>query len=145
MHTFEPDRWPMGNPETGYLNTDRSPTKTSILEMRREGGDKKFWDLCFGKRAAEELYDLGKDPDCLKNLMANPEKAAVARKLKEELFTKLKAQGDPRMFGKGEVFDRYPYAHGQRDFHRRYTSGELKDWITGWVNKSDFEKEPIKE
>ncbi len=42
------------------------------------------------------------------NLMANPEKAAVARKLKEELFTKLKAQGDPRMFGKGEVFDRYP-------------------------------------
>ena len=49
------------------------------------------------------------------------------------------------MFGKGEVFDRYPYAHAQKDFHRRHTSGELKKWITGWVNKSDFEKEPVEE
>ena len=28
LHNFEPDRWPVGNPETGYLNTDASPIKT---------------------------------------------------------------------------------------------------------------------
>jgi hypothetical protein len=61
------------------------------------------------------------------------------------LFATLKEQGDPRMSGRGEVFDRYPYANVQKDFHRRYTSGELKKWITGWVNKSDFEKEPVEE
>ena len=36
LHNFEPDRWPAGNPETGYLNCDGSPTKTAILELRRE-------------------------------------------------------------------------------------------------------------
>ena len=28
LHNFEPTRWPGGNPETGYLDTDGSPTKT---------------------------------------------------------------------------------------------------------------------
>lgn len=35
LHIFETDRWPAGNPETGYLNTDGSPTKTQILNDRR--------------------------------------------------------------------------------------------------------------
>ncbi|MHC4994952.1 MAG: sulfatase family protein, partial [Planctomycetota bacterium] len=33
LENFEPDRWPIGNPETGYLNSDGSPTKTEILNM----------------------------------------------------------------------------------------------------------------
>ncbi|MFM7837814.1 MAG: heparan N-sulfatase, partial [Planctomycetaceae bacterium] len=28
---YEPSRWPAGNPETGYLDTDGSPTKSLIL------------------------------------------------------------------------------------------------------------------
>jgi hypothetical protein len=28
---YEPARWPTGNPETGYMDTDGSPTKTEIL------------------------------------------------------------------------------------------------------------------
>jgi arylsulfatase A-like enzyme len=146
QHVFEPDRWPMGNPETGYLNTDGSPTKTVILDMRRKGGDRRFWDLCFGKRGREELYDLRTDPDCLVDLMANQGSAGLASELKAELFKKLKEQGDPRMFGKGEIFDRYPYAgSAQRDFYSRYMAGKINGWVTGWVNKSDFEREPIKE
>ena len=31
LKNYEIDRWPKGNPETGYLNTDGSPTKTEIL------------------------------------------------------------------------------------------------------------------
>jgi hypothetical protein len=145
LHNFKPDRWPMCNPETGYLNTDGSPTKTTILEMRRKGEDASFWKRCFGKRGAEELYNLRKDPDCLENLMGKPENAELARQLKEKLFAELKAQGDPRMSGKGDVFDRYPYAHEQRDFFHRYMRGEIKKWITNWVEQSDFEKEPIRE
>ena len=51
VKNFEPDRWPAGNPETGYLNCDGSPTKTEILTMRRSGEDTLFWELCFGKRS----------------------------------------------------------------------------------------------
>jgi N-sulfoglucosamine sulfohydrolase len=32
LHNFEPARWPAGNPETGYLNTDGGATKTVILD-----------------------------------------------------------------------------------------------------------------
>ncbi len=35
---FEPDRWPAGNPETGYLNTDGSPTKTDDPRYATERG-----------------------------------------------------------------------------------------------------------
>ncbi len=35
LHNFRTDRWPAGNPETGYLNCDGSPTKTEILNLRR--------------------------------------------------------------------------------------------------------------
>ena len=44
LKNYETDRWPSGNPETGYLNTDGSPTKTEILNLRRNG-KKKFWKL----------------------------------------------------------------------------------------------------
>ena len=39
LRNFKPDRWPAGNPETGYLNCDGSPTKTYILNTRRVKGD----------------------------------------------------------------------------------------------------------
>ncbi len=145
IHTFEPDRWPMGNPETGYLNTDGSPTKSLILEMRRKGEDRRFWDLCFGKRGREELYDLRQDPECLRNLIEIPQHQPLAAGLKDQLFAELKAPGDPRMSGNGEVFDKYPYAGGQRNFYERYTKGEIKDFITGWVEPGDFENGPVEE
>ena len=44
LHNFEPDRWPVGNPETGYLNTDASPIKTLLLNQRRQG-NYKYWQL----------------------------------------------------------------------------------------------------
>ena len=60
LRNFEPDRWPIGNPETGYLNCDASPTKTFILNQRRNGNP-ELWNLNFGKRPAEELFNLKLD------------------------------------------------------------------------------------
>lgn len=33
LRNFETDRWPAGNPETGYMNVDGSPTKTEVLPI----------------------------------------------------------------------------------------------------------------
>lgn len=138
IHNFEPDRWPAGNPETGYLNTDGSATKTVILNQRRVEGNRHFWNLSFGKRPQEELYDRQKDPECLQNLALHPEYQAIKENLKEELFRQLKVQEDPRMFGNGDVFDSYEYAQeSQRDFYNRFMQGE--SFNTGWVNDTDYE------
>jgi arylsulfatase A-like enzyme len=142
LHNFEPARWPAGNPETGYLNTDGGATKTEILNARRKDPGDYNWALCFGKREAEELYDLRNDADCVKNLAARAEHQARKEQLKQRLFGGLKAQEDPRMFGRGGVFEAEPYAHpAQRDFYRRYMSGEKVK--AGWVNDTDFEKAPL--
>jgi hypothetical protein len=77
----------------------------------------------------------------MSDLAANPDYAEVKEKLEAQMIDELKKQGDPRMFGRGYIFDQYEYADPQRDFYERYMSGEkLK---AGWVNPSDFEKEPL--
>ena len=142
LHNYETDRWPVGNPETGYLNCDASPTKTLILEMRRNGQDTKFWDLCFGKRPQFELYQLGKDPDCVDNLASNPEYSSKMKELKKYMEDKLTEQGDPRMAGNGEIFDKYLIHNPKmRDFYEQWQKGKAPR--TGWVIPSDFEKKPI--
>ncbi|MCP3930764.1 MAG: sulfatase [Bacteroidetes bacterium] len=137
---FKPDRWPAGNPETGYLNTDGSPTKTYILNERRRERKSYFWDLNFGKRAEEELYDISQDPFCLNNLASENNLAARKSELKTLLFAELKKQEDPRILGKGAIFDNYQYANpSTAGFYERYNSGE--EMKAGWVNPGDFEKE----
>lgn len=144
LHNFEPSRWPAGNPETGYLNCDGGPTKTEVLKGRTNPERHRLWQLCFGKRGAEELYNLKSDPDCLRNLADSPEHAAMKTALKEQLFAELKAQNDPRMFGQGDVFDKYLYSDPKmRNFHERYMSGEKLR--AKWVNETDFERQPLKD
>ena len=108
LHNFEPTRWPGGNPETGYLDTDASPTKTAVLKTRGNSEKGTFWDFCFGMRPREELFDLKHDPDCLKNLSGASEHAARQTALRQQLFQELKDQQDPRLLGQGHGFDEYP-------------------------------------
>ncbi|HPA19099.1 MAG TPA: sulfatase [Verrucomicrobiae bacterium] len=142
MNNFEPTRWPVGNPEAGYLNTDGGATKTFILDAHRKDPRDKYWAMCFGKRVREELYDLAKDPDCITNLAAQPDQQERKARLKGQLFDELKAQEDPRMFGNGGVFEAEPYANpAHRGFYERYMRGEKIK--AGWVNDTDFEKAPL--
>lgn len=140
---FTPDRWPAGNPETGYLNTDGSPTKTEILNANRARRNDPHWLLCFGRRPTEELFDLQNDPDCVNNLAAAPEHQARRAALEAQLLTKLKEQGDPRMFGQGGLFDNYPYAGAERGLYDRYLKGAKLS--AGWVSPTDAEPAPMDE
>ena len=68
----------------------------------------------------------------------------VARELKEELtaqmMTELEAQGDPRVFGNGEVFDNYGFhVDTHNGFYERFVAGE--EPTPGWVNASDVDKD----
>lgn len=136
LHNWEPSRWPAGNPETGYLDTDGSPTKTSILERGRSKRSDVFWQLCFGLRPEEELYDLTQDPDCVRNLASLPDAHSILVSLREQMERKLIEQGDPRMRGEGDIFDRYTVTSGA-GFYDQWKRGEKVS--AGWVEPSDFE------
>lgn len=142
LRNYEPSRWPAGNPETGYLNTDGSPTKSLILDRRRENPEDQFWKMNFGKRPAAELYDLSQDPDCITNLAEVPHHAERRARMEKEMTSELEAQKDPRMFGRGDLFDRYPITtDSSRHFYDRFRRGEKPK--AGWVNETDFEPEPF--
>lgn len=138
---FKPDRWPSGNPETGYLNTDSSPTKTAILHLRRSGNDDRYWNWSFGKRPKEELYDLSRDPDCVNNLSDDPDYGPLMTQLRDQLLKDLKNQQDPRVLGQGDIFDNYVYSNElHRNFYNLYTAGKVPRSNIRWVNADDFEE-----
>jgi uncharacterized sulfatase len=104
IRNFEPDRWPTGGPEfissnkTTHGDVDASPTKTCILANKDQMPE--FYRLNFGKRAAEELYDVHKDPGQVHNLIDDPAYAGTGKDLRAKLSEYLKKTGDPRIEGK---------------------------------------------
>jgi arylsulfatase A-like enzyme len=108
VRNYEPDRWPAGNPETGYRNVDDGPTK-QLMVSSFDG----YYRLAFGKRPAEELYRVSVDPDCVENLAGKPEFAKIKLELAGRMAEMLREQGDPRALGKSDFFDTIQY-HGPR-------------------------------
>ncbi|VGO18323.1 sulfatase family protein [Pontiella sulfatireligans] len=124
IHNFEPTRWPCANPSTGFKDTDPSPTLGAVVEA---GEHAEVWKLSLAKRGAEELYDVAKDPRCLKDLAGNPEYAQQMAELKKELFEQLTQQGDLRMTGNGDWYDGSENPYGkedERNFYERVNNGE---------------------
>lgn len=141
LHNFKTDRWPAGNPETGYLNCDGSPTKTYILNTRRVKGNWEYWKLNFGKRVNEELYNITIDPYCMKNLTDDKQYASRKAKMIKEMTDRLTKQGDPRILGNGDVFDNYKYSGAVQNYYNRYMGGEKVP--ADWVNKTDYDSDLI--
>jgi uncharacterized sulfatase len=105
LRNFEPDRWPTGGPtfvssnKTFHGDVDACPTKTFMLKEENMDRFSKEYDLSFGKRPLEELYDIQKDPDQINNLASDPEFQDVKQQLWSELSRYLQKTGDPRIEG----------------------------------------------
>ena len=79
IRNFEPNRWPAGDPDLRgsvraipFGEVDPSPTKTLLLELRHQEPFRRYFQLAFGKRPSEELYDLAKDPAQMNNVSEDP-------------------------------------------------------------------------
>ncbi len=108
VHNFKPERWPGGNPEYDFMNCDASPTKKFLTELKKEDADYRFFEMSFGKRPEEELFDVLADPDCVRNLASDPDFSEIRIRLSHQLNTELTSQQDPRVLGDGDIFDFYP-------------------------------------
>ncbi len=118
IRNFAPDRWPAGTPNhrqaamrgAWYGDCDNGPTKTYMIDNRdKDATHRKLYEAAFGKRPAEELYDLKKDPEQLENVAGEAAYAKVRERLAKQLTDQLRATADPRIIGGGEKFDSYPY------------------------------------
>lgn len=127
VRNFAADRWPMGAPGVAtnavlpatealerntylaYADMDASPTKAWLIEHRDDPPWRWHYEFAFGKRPAEELYDLRNDPDQVHNVATHPDYAATKEKLAAELMKRLTEANDPRVSGDGAMFDRPPF------------------------------------
>lgn len=124
IRNFKEERWPSGTPN--YLDAaipycwlgdcDNGGTKTYMVDHREKDEQHlRLYELAFGKRPAEELYDCNKDPEQLMNVAGDPAYAEIKEKLAAQLMEQLVATGDPRATGSGDEFDAVPYlGQGQR-------------------------------
>jgi hypothetical protein len=112
LRNFEPDRWPAGDPEFywsvgPYGDVDDSPTKQMLMKDKPQ----PYFDLCFGKRPAEEFYILKSDPDQINNVAARPEFAKIKNDLAAHVHEWMKTTQDPRAANPHTDFwDRAPYS-----------------------------------
>ena len=127
---FRPDRWPLGDPyllntpqEPGYAllenqtfvtlaDEDAGPTKAWIVSNRKDPKVKPVFAHAYGKRPREELYDINKDPDQMKNLAQDPEYLGTVKKLRSRLIKYLGDNGDPRLVDNGKFFETSPMTDG---------------------------------
>jgi arylsulfatase A-like enzyme len=118
LRNLRPDRWPAGDPQAHkdpkrtFGDCDDGPTKNYILDHRDEPGMQQVFQLCFGKRPTEELYDLSKDPHQINNVAGQPAYAAAQKQLRAQLDQWMKDTADPRAVKDDDHWDGYPYFGG---------------------------------
>jgi N-sulfoglucosamine sulfohydrolase len=112
IRNLRPERWPAGDPEKykavgAFGDCDNSPTKSFMLEHRAL--KPPLFELAFGKRPEEELYDLAKDPHQVSNLATRPEYAGKKKQLHALLDSWMEKTTDPRSSADDDRWDHFPY------------------------------------
>ena len=85
----------------------------------------KYFHLAIDRRPAEELYAIGDDPGCLRNLADDPDHRAAKEGLGKRLTDYLTKTGDARVTAsdRGDVWETYPRYSRLRWFPE-------PDWVT---------------
>jgi arylsulfatase A-like enzyme len=117
IRNYHPDRWPAGAPnvsssQTIFSDTDDGAAKNWMIDHASDPEVRPLFLLSFGKRPAEELYDIRVDPHQMHNVADDPEYRMIKEHLAHTLEEELRAMEDPRVIGGAEKFDRYPYYVG---------------------------------
>ncbi|KAA1302285.1 MAG: sulfatase [SAR202 cluster bacterium] len=156
IYNFEPDRWPVGDPEglddpnttpppreeiltnyhSVYADIDKSPTKVWMIYNRAQKDVRPLFELGFGKRPQEELYDLRSDPDYLSNVAYEPEYMEIREDLNDQLMNLLIKQEDPRVVESPPRFEKAPYAGPVSEEWQAENTKQLWDYDPGSVPKT---------
>ena len=135
IHNFAPARWPMGDPRgledlhaeapsaeeltwnthVAYSDLDSSPTKAWMILHRAEEEVQELFEIGFGKRPREELFDLRVDPHYMNNVANDPHYENTRKELSDQLIQVLREQNDPRIVESPCRFEHAPYACPVKD------------------------------
>ena len=136
IRNFKPERWPAGAPQKfendgtlgkmhhAYHDIDACPTQDFLVEHRDHPEYGKYFHLAVDKRPEEEFFDIINDPACLNNLADDPDHRNALIAHRTQLGGYLMATGDPRVTGKGDIYEEYIRYSPIRQF-------PAPDWVEG--------------
>lgn len=78
----------------------------------------KFFHLAVDKRPAEELYDIISDPGCLNNLANEASYQDILTDHRRRLGAFLMETEDPRVTGRGDIYEEFPRYGPMREFQK---------------------------
>lgn len=154
IHNFAPDRWPMGDPcglddphteapsfkdlsrntMVAYADLDASPTKAWMIHHRAEEDVQVAFQLGFGKRPEEELYDLRIDPHYMNDVAGDPAYSDTVAELSAKLMDVLRENEDPRLVESPCRFEHTPFAgppdaRNVSSYYPDFSKYSFKDWL----------------
>jgi uncharacterized sulfatase len=89
---------------------DGGPTKAWMIHHRADEDVQELFQMAFGKRPREELYDLRIDPDYMNNVADHADYQDARKRLADELMRELRDDDDPRVVESPCRFEHAPYA-----------------------------------
>lgn len=118
LWNLRPERWPAGDPKAyhavgDYGDVDGSRAKEFMLANAGDAAMQPFFALSFGKRPAEELFDLRTDPQQIVNVAGRPDYAVAQRELRARVERWMRETGDPRVDPGYDGWDGFPYYGGR--------------------------------
>jgi hypothetical protein len=113
------------------------PAKFYMIANKNNPAVKPLFELGMGKRPAEELFDILRDPHELHNLAGDPAYKNVKEKLAAEMQEYLVQTKDPRATGGDvSVWDKAPYfsdidkrAHPSAEAIRQFKLDSVYDYL----------------
>ncbi|MBT8038619.1 MAG: sulfatase [Gammaproteobacteria bacterium] len=102
----------LGEPHSAYYDIGPSAIKRELLAKRDDPYFSPFFHLAVDKRPEWQLFNVIEDPDCLNDLSDSPQHASVFTEYQQQLTETLRATGDPRVLGYGQVWEDYPRIQG---------------------------------
>jgi len=88
---------PFSDGKYWYRNNNEGLTMAAMNRAAETNPAIKARVDLFRYRVSEEFYDLKSDPDCLRNLMADPTHAETIKALQEKLVAQMKKSEDPML------------------------------------------------
>ena len=88
---------PFSDGKYWYRNNNEGKTMAAMNEAAKANPSIKARIDLFRYRVPEEFYDLKNDPDCLHNLIDNPDHADSRKKLQDQLVAHMKKTKDPML------------------------------------------------
>ena len=102
IRNFRPDLIPIGI-ELSEGVSKKSPTYQFYMANRHRSEVKPYFELAYGKRPAEELYDVRKDPYQLHNLALQENMKEIKEKLSADLLEFQQQTKDPLLEHGGHI------------------------------------------